>query len=61
MIYIPAAPRCAKNDAYAALVREAFLAGNSPYDFPEENYEAGWSNRFGVDQLNEIGRRGLGL
>ena len=61
VIYIPAAPRCAKNDAYAALVREAFLAGNSPYDFPEENYEAGWPNRFGVDQLNEIGRRGLGL
>ena len=42
-------------------MREAFLAGNSPYDFPEENYEAAWTNRFGVDDLNDIGRRGLGL
>jgi hypothetical protein len=61
VIYIPAAPKCTKNDRYAALVREAFLSGNSPYDFPEENYEANWPNRFGVDQLNDIGRRGLGL
>jgi hypothetical protein len=61
VIYIPAAPKCAKNDRYAALVREAFLSGNSPYDFPEENYEASWPNRFGADRLNEIGRRGLGL
>ena len=61
VMYIPAAPLCAKNVAYQTKVREAFLAGNSPYDFPEENYEASWSNRFGVDDLNEIGRRGLGL
>ena len=61
VMYIPAAPLCTKNVNYQTKVREAFLAGNSPYDFPEENYEASWSNRYSVDQLNEIGRRGLGL
>ena len=61
VMYIPAAPLCAKNVAYQTKVREAFLAGNSPYDFPEEHYEASWTNRFGVDDLNDIGRRGLGL
>jgi hypothetical protein len=61
VLYIPAAPWCTKNEAYAALVREAFLAGRSPHDFPEENYEVSWPNRFSPEQLNEIGRRGLGL
>jgi len=61
VMYIPAAPLCTKNVNYQTKVREAFLAGNSPYDFPEENYEASWSNRYSVDQLKQIGRRGLGL
>ncbi|HEY5820902.1 MAG TPA: DUF1479 domain-containing protein [Propionibacteriaceae bacterium] len=61
VMYIPAAPWCAKNEAYAGLVREAFLSGRSPFDFPQEDYEAEWPNRFAPDQLNEIGRRGLGL
>ena len=42
-------------------VREAFLTGSSPSDFPEEHYEREWPDRFTVDQLNETGRRGLGL
>ena len=61
VMYIPAAPWCAKNEVYVDSVREAFLAGNSPADFPEENYEAEWPNRFSVADLNGIGRRGLGL
>ena len=61
VMYIPSAPWCRKNEDYAGLVREAFLAGRSPFDFPEEDYEAAWPNRFAPDQLNEIGRRGLGL
>jgi hypothetical protein len=61
VIYIPAAPKCTKNDEYAALVREAFVAGRSPFDFPQEDYEASWPDRYQADQLNEIGRRGLGL
>jgi hypothetical protein len=61
VMYIPAAPWCGKNEDYSRLVREAFLAGRSPFDFPEEDYEVEWSNRFQPEQLNEIGRRGLGL
>jgi hypothetical protein len=61
VMYIPSAPSCSKNDSYSALVREAFLAGNSPFDFPPEHYEASWPNRFAVGDLNETGRRGLGL
>ncbi|HEY0238203.1 MAG TPA: YbiU family protein, partial [Friedmanniella sp.] len=61
VVYIPAAPQCAKNEAYAELVREAFLSGRSPHDFPEEDYEASWPDRFQEGDLNDIGRRGLGL
>ena len=42
-------------------VREAFLTGSSPADFPAEHYERSWPDRFGADQLNDIGRRGLAL
>jgi hypothetical protein len=61
VIYIPAAPWCPRNEEYAAEVREAFLTGSSPSDFPEEHYERTWANRFSVDDLNQSGRRGLGL
>ncbi|HTC69236.1 MAG TPA: YbiU family protein [Acidothermaceae bacterium] len=61
VMYIPAAPWCPRNETYAASVRAAFLAGSSPSDFPAENYEEQWSNRFTADQLNQIGRSGLGL
>ncbi|WP_338011138.1 YbiU family protein [Saccharopolyspora erythraea] len=42
-------------------MREAFRTGSSPGDFPEEHYEREWEGRFTPDQLNETGRRGLGL
>ncbi|HEX3958180.1 MAG TPA: YbiU family protein, partial [Trebonia sp.] len=58
---IPAAPWCPRNEHYAASVREAFLTGSSPADFPAEHYERTWPDRFRPDQLNDIGRRGLGL
>lgn len=61
VMYIPAAPWCPRNERYAASVREAFLTGSSPGDFPEEHYERTWPNRFRVDDLSPIGRRGLGL
>ncbi len=61
VMYIPAAPWCPRNEAYSAHVREAFLTGSSPGDFPAENYERDWSNRFGADDLNATGRRGLGM
>jgi hypothetical protein len=61
VMYIPAAPWCPRNEEYAACVREAFLNGDSPSDFPEEHYERGWPDRFQREQLNETGRRGLGM
>lgn len=61
VMYIPAAPWCTKNEAYAEGVRKAFSSGSSPDDFPEEHYEREWPNRFSEAELNEIGRRGLGL
>ncbi len=61
VMYIPAAPWCPRNETYAASVREAFLTGSSPSDFPDENYERTWDNRFRAEDLNTTGRRGLGL
>ena len=42
-------------------LRDAFLTGSSPSDFPAEHYERGWANRFQPHDLNDTGRRGLGL
>ena len=61
VMYIPAAPWCPRNEAYAPSVRDAFLAGESPSDFPEEHYEREWPDRFRPEQLNRTGRRGLGM
>src|SRR6185503_17561200 len=61
VMYIPAAPWCPRNETYAESVRDAFLSGDSPSDFPEEHYERNWPDRFKPEQLNETGRRGLGM
>lgn len=61
VMYIPSTPWCPRNEAYAASVREAFLTGTSPSDFPSEDYERLWANRFRREQLNETGRKGLGF
>jgi hypothetical protein len=61
VMYIPAAPWCPRNERYAAAVRDAFVTGSSPSDFPEEHYERDWADRFAPEQLNATGRHGLGL
>lgn len=61
VMYIPAAPMCAKNATYAQQVAQRFRAGESPDDFPAEHYETGWADRFGEADLNPIGRRGMCL
>jgi hypothetical protein len=61
VMYIPAAPWCPRNERYAARVRAAFRAGSSPDDFPAEHYERTWAGRFRPEDLNQTGRRGLGL
>lgn len=61
VMYIPAAPMCEKNLAYAARVKAALEKGASPGDFPREDYEVSWVNRFTLDDLNEHGKRALGM
>ena len=61
VMYIPAAPLCEKNLAYAHLVAKALEQGRSPGDFPPENYEAEWKDRFTLADLNLNGKRALGL
>lgn len=61
VMYIPAAPLCEKNLAYAHKVAAAFRDGRSPGDFPREDYEAQWDSRFRESELTAHGRRSLGL
>lgn len=61
VMYIPAAPMCDKNRAYAHKVRAALEKGASPGDFPREDYEADWQGRFTLADLNRQGKRALGM
>ena len=61
VMYIPAAPMCDKNRAYAHRVAQALGQGRSPADFPPEDYETNWQQRFTLADLNQNGRRGLDL
>ncbi|MFG1602882.1 YbiU family protein [Actinoplanes sp. NPDC049265] len=61
VMYIPAAPWCPRNEAYAENIRAAFASGESPNDFPPEHYERTWPNRFQAANLSPTARRGLGL
>jgi hypothetical protein len=61
VMYIPAAPMCDKNRAYAHQVAQALTEGVSPGDFPREDYEVNWQDRFTPQHLNARGRQALGL
>ena len=61
VIYIGAAPRCAKNAAYLERQKEAFLKGESAPDFAPENYEVRFDGRATVDDVSELGRRQMGI
>ncbi|UVK86155.1 DUF1479 domain-containing protein [Pseudomonas sp. B21-051] len=61
VMYVPATPMCPKNLRYARDVFRAFAQGASPDDFPREDYERSWVERFAVESLNSLGRAGLGL
>ncbi|MBB1200000.1 DUF1479 domain-containing protein [Enterobacteriaceae bacterium 89] len=61
VMYIPAAPMCDKNRVYAQKVKVALEKGASPGDFPREDYEASWEDRFTLDDLNEHGKRALDM
>lgn len=61
VMYIPAAPMCDKNRVYAHQVAQALTEGVSPGDFPREDYEVNWQDRFTPQHLNARGRQALGL
>jgi hypothetical protein len=61
VMYIPAAPLCEKNLAYAQKVKTALERGTSPGDFPREDYEVEWKDRFTLADLNIHGKRALGM
>ncbi|CDG18916.1 DUF1479 domain-containing protein [Xenorhabdus doucetiae] len=61
VMYIPAAPLCDRNLAYAHKAAKSLENGTSPADFSREDYEKHWKDRFTAISLTAIGRRGLGL
>lgn len=61
VMYIGAAPSCAKNAAFLEKQKPAFLAGKSSPDFAAENYEVGYKGRATLDDLTPLGRRQMGF
>jgi hypothetical protein len=61
VIYIGAAPYCAKNAAYLERQKAAFLSGASAPDFSAENFEVEFEGRATIDDLTELGKRQMGL
>lgn len=60
VMYIGAAPDCAKNRAFLIKQRAAFEAGKSSPDFVAEDYEVDFSNRFLPTDLTPLGRKQMG-
>jgi GNAT superfamily N-acetyltransferase len=61
VIYIAAAPWCAKNAAYLEKQAKAFLSGKSAPDFSAEDYEVDFEGRATPDDLTELGKKQMGL
>jgi len=61
VIYIAAAPYCAKNAAYLEKQKKAFLAGRSAPDFSAEDYEVDFEGRMLPEDLTELGKKQMGL
>lgn len=61
VMYIAAAPGCAKNTAYLARQAPAFLAGRTPPDFAPDDFEVDFKGRGAEADLTPLGRSQLGL
>jgi|SRR5579863_7160528 len=61
VMYIPAAPGCAKNSAYLERQALTFLSGKTPPDFPADNFEVNFVGRGVLSDLTELGRAQLGI
>lgn len=60
VMYIGAAPDCAKNRTFSDLQRAAFESGASSPDFAAEDYELGFAGRATVADLSALGRKQMG-
>ncbi|MFN9743669.1 MAG: YbiU family protein [Acidobacteriota bacterium] len=61
VIYIGAAPWCAKNEAFLEKQAAAFLSGRSCPDFAPEDYEVDFTGRAALSDLTPLGRVQMGL
>jgi hypothetical protein len=61
VMYIAAAPGCEKNDEYLKRQLPTFQKGESPPDFPADNFECDFVDRATEDSLTELGKRQLGF
>jgi hypothetical protein len=61
VMYIGAAPDCAKNRAFLELQKPAFLSGRSCPDFAPEDYEVDFEGRATLAELSPLGRRQMGF
>eukprot|EP01065_Artemidia_motanka_P001977 TRINITY_DN10909_c0_g1_i1.p1 TRINITY_DN10909_c0_g1~~TRINITY_DN10909_c0_g1_i1.p1 ORF type:complete len:440 (+),score=103.09 TRINITY_DN10909_c0_g1_i1:61-1380(+) len=61
VVYVPAAPACAKNAEYVAKQLPAFLDGRAGPDFPQEDRELTYSGRASASSLTRLGKCQMGL
>ena len=61
VMYIAAAPGCAKNDEYLKRQLPTFQKGESPPDFPADNFECDFVGRATEASLTELGNQQLGF
>lgn len=61
VMYISAAPACAKNDAYLERQLPAFLNGESPPDFPADQFEVDFVGRATAADLTQLGKDQMGF
>ena len=61
VMYIGAAPVCAKNAGYLEKQKQAFLKGESSPDFAPENYEVAYKGRATPADLTDLGKRQMGF
>ena len=61
VVYIGAAPDCAKNRAYLPKQKAAFLAGRSAPDFAAMDFEVDFTGRASEADLTPLGRQQMGF
>ncbi len=60
VLYIPSGPYCKINNDYLRRMRHTFLSGETPPDFPKNDYEVKFSGRAGMNDVTPEGRDAMG-